>query len=141
MRFKSVAYLSLILLAISCIGCGSSEPELVAVQGVVQIDGKPADGIMVRFIPNVVDETVKAPSSQAITDADGKFELYTTDNKPGAFVGKHKVALVDTLIERVAQGESSSKPLRLSSKFSQLGAIEVDIKGPQSDLVLEATSK
>jgi len=138
MKAKIRQFLFLFLFC-SLVGCGASGPELVSVKGTLNIDGAPAEGVMIRFIPNVIDEAVKAPSSQAITDAEGKFELYTTDNRPGVVRGNHKVSLVDTLVERVAQGQTSTQPVRLSPKFSKPGAMEITIDGPNDELLIEAT--
>ena len=120
------------------VGCGDSGPELVSVKGVVQIDGQPANGIMVRFMPNVLDETIELPSSQAITNKNGEFELYTDGNKPGIAKGPHKVSLIDTLEERVAQGQAATQRPRLSSKYSRAGSIEITIDGDDDNLVIEA---
>ena len=121
------------------VGCsGDVGPELVSVKGVVQINKQPASGIMVRFMPNVIDESIQLPSSQAITNENGEFELFTDDNKPGVAKGPHKVSLIDTLEERVPQGQAATQKPRLSSKYSRAGSIEITIDGDDDNLVIEA---
>ncbi len=134
MKFRRVALglLSTCFLA----GCGGQHVKLVPVTGTVKIDGKPAANIMVMFAPSVVDESIVAPTSQAVTDDSGEFELYTSKNEQGAVEGMHFVSLFDTEEERPAQGEVSTKPLRLHPKFaSRAITIEVVEGNP---LVLEA---
>lgn len=107
-------------------GCGNPKADLVSASGTVLIDGKPADAIMVQFVPQTLDPNLLAPSSQAITDETGTFELRTTKNEIGAFAGKHTVRLYDTLEERVAQGQKRTKPLRLDPSFSG-GKLTIDV--------------
>lgn len=72
-------------------GCDSSTadlPELVPVTGVVTLDGAPAAGVNVTFIP--VGSTAGGASYGA-TDAGGKYELKSNDGRLGAAVGEFKV--------------------------------------------------
>lgn len=72
-------------------GCDSSTadlPEVVPVTGVVTLDGAPAAGVNVTFIP--VGSTAGGASYGA-TDAGGKYELKSNDGRPGAAVGEFKV--------------------------------------------------
>lgn len=121
-------------------GCGKPSADLIPAVGTVSIDGKPADAIMVQFLPKTLDPNAIAPSSQAITDEDGNFELRTTDNVVGAMAGRHMVRLYDTLEERVAQGQKRTKPLRLDPIFStgklaievvEGEVIKIDAHGPR----------
>ena len=122
-------------------GCGKPSANLIPAVGTVSIDGKPADAIMVQFLPKTLDPNAIAPSSQAITDEAGNFELRTTDNNVvGAVAGRHTVRLYDTLEERVPQGKTRTKPLRLDPSFSSGSmvvevvegeAIEIEAHGPR----------
>ena len=72
-------------------GCDSSTadlPEVVPVTGVVTLDGAPAAGVNVTFIP--IGSTAGGASYGA-TDAGGKYELKSNDGRPGAAVGEFKV--------------------------------------------------
>lgn len=114
------------LVALMVCGCGGSKAKLVPAEGVVLIDGQPAEGIMVQFVPVTLDEAVDAPTSQAITDAEGKFVLHTMDNRPGAVPGPHKVTLIDSLEDRPAQGEESSRPPRIPPMYTTQG-LDIEI--------------
>jgi hypothetical protein len=108
---------ALLLVAISS-GC-AKPVKLVPVEGVVEIGGKPAEGIVVQFLPQASDGE-KRPTSFATTGADGTFRLSTYDGKPGAVEGMHNVLLADTLEERPAQGSRAVKPPRLDSRFGTM---------------------
>jgi len=118
-------------------GCAGDKAELVPVTGTVTIDGKAAADIMVTFVPNTVDESVIAPTSQAVSDASGNFDLFTTKNERGAIVGEHVVSLLDTTEERPVQGETATTLSRLDPKFAS-GAIKVTVKEGEP-IKLEAT--
>ena len=118
---KQCGLLGACVLALMISGCGGNKAKLVPVEGVVLVDGQPAEGIMVQFVPVTLDEAVDAPTSQAITDAEGKFVLHTMDNRPGAVVGPHKVTLIDSLEERPAQGEEASRPPRIDPSYTTEG--------------------
>src|SRR5688572_7259469 len=77
-------------------GCGSgSGPTTVIVTGTVTMDGKPLAGANVVFHP--LDGAETALASQAVTDAEGRFELTTHAGggkfKPGASPGSYIVAI------------------------------------------------
>ncbi len=124
---KTIA-LSITLFAVCLFaGCGGEpKPTLIPASGTLTINGKPAGDIMVQFVPNVLDEKINAPMSQALTDAQGNFELVTMKNEKGAYPGEHKVTLIDTLEERPAQGEEASVTSRLDQRFTT-GAITVEV--------------
>ena len=131
--------LCLLLLVPTLIGCGDAGvPKLVPVSGVVKINGEPAAGIMVNFVPETLDENAVTRSSMAISGEGGKFVLNTTKNEPGAMPGPHFVTLIDTLEERVPQGESPTRPPRLDPKFNSTGEIRVTVEEGKS-IDIEAT--
>ena len=79
------------LFLVTLAGCAGSKPDLpevVPVTGVVTLDGAPAAGVNVTFIP--VGSTAGGASYGA-TDAGGKYELKSNDGRPGAAVGEFKV--------------------------------------------------
>ncbi len=108
-------------LAFLVLGC-SGGPPVGEVGGVVTAGGQPLDKIQVEFFP-----TSDGPTSIGVTDASGKFSLKTSDNRPGAMVGKHKVVLRDVGIwgERVGrmnEGKdlSKGKKIRIPAQFSDI---------------------
>ncbi len=134
------AVLSVLFVAVvvGIAGCGSGSATLIPVAGVVNINGKPAVGIMVIAVPKTLDEELNAPTAQALTDSEGRFKLFTTAKAlEGAIAGPHLVTLIDTLEERPAQGEDFTQPVRLDPKFSTDG-IEIEF-AEGKEIVIEAT--
>ena len=99
-------------------GCGKGvvEAELAPAEGLVRINGKPAENILVQFLP-VVPDGEPGPTSTGVSNAAGEFELTTTDGKLGAVVGRCKVLLVDMTEERAPQGVEA-KPPRIPSNLA-----------------------
>ena len=77
-------------------------PPLGMVKGTVKIDGQPASGVRIQFIPVNPDmksktgKTLRARASSAITNDKGEYVLHYIDNFPGAAVGKHSVEITYT---------------------------------------------
>lgn len=102
----------------TCFGC-TKPVKLVPASGVVEIAGKPAEGILVQFLPQTRDGR-RMPTSFGTTAADGGFTLTTHDGNAGAVEGPHAVILADTLEERPAQGQRATRPPRLDTRFTTL---------------------
>lgn len=67
-------------------GCGKPEgPEIGAVSGIVTMNGRPIEGVLVVFQPST------GRPSQGVTDPAGRYELSYTSQKNGAIVGQHVV--------------------------------------------------
>lgn len=112
----AVVFTLAMLCAAATAGC-TKPAKLVPAGGSVEIGGKPAEGIVVQFMPQPV-EGEKRPTSFATTDAEGRFTLRTYDGEDGAVIGTHAVVLVDSQEERPAQGERFTKPPRLGAKYA-----------------------
>lgn len=88
-------------------GCGSGGPAIVAVEGVITLDGKPIPDIRVTFQPENKSEEMRGMGSFGLTDADGKFVLKLSDNeRSGAVVGPHTVILADKRTEDVEDSDA-----------------------------------
>ena len=87
----------LLLLATACSGCGQTPRETATVfpvAGRFTINGKPASGALVSFIPLTAPaEGRRAIPSQARADANGAFKLTTFLTADGAPEGDYKVTL------------------------------------------------
>jgi hypothetical protein len=81
----------LFLLLPLALGCGKSGPKTERVTGVVRYDGQPLTRGIVLFEPDPTQGS-SGPSAIGNIGPDGKYEL-TTDKKPGALVGKHRVGI------------------------------------------------
>ncbi len=81
--------LVLVVCAITAIGCGGENdaPETVSVTGIVTYQGNPMPNLSVGFIPD------KGMLASGITDAEGRFDLTTSDPGDGAIVGAYKVSI------------------------------------------------
>jgi len=132
---------SLLLLGLFALGCGGNVPKLVPVEGVVRINGKPAEGISIQFQPDIMQGS-KGPTSFASSDKKGKFRLRTYDGKDGAVVGTHLVILVDEQEERPEQGKRASRPPRLAGKYAiPASTLRVEVKEGGGPVTLDATSR
>jgi hypothetical protein len=75
---------------------------------------------MVRFVPD--GESLEGLiESSGVSDAEGRFELTTSDNRKGAVPGSGKILLTDLLEERPAQGEVAKSQPRFPATFGVLG--------------------
>jgi hypothetical protein len=82
------------LLLVAACGCGSGSRGLAPVSGVVTLDGKPLAGGTVSFQPKAPPgSTIAGKGSAAKCDADGRFMLATIDDRPGAVIAEHRVAI------------------------------------------------
>jgi len=89
-------FVSVALMALRVMGCGSTEYVLAPVSGVVKVDGKPVAGLRVAFEPIATEKNAApGPESIGITNAEGEFVLKTFDERPrtGAVVGKCRVRI------------------------------------------------
>lgn len=76
-----------VAVAVTITACGRG-PNIAPVSGLVTLDGKPVAGAAVLFMP--VEGGVPA---RAATKDDGSFALTTFEEKDGALVGRHRVAV------------------------------------------------
>jgi hypothetical protein len=125
-------------------GCDSGGPPLGKVTGKVTLDGKPAPGIVLTFVP----ESGGSPS-YGVSDGEGKYVLKFTDDKDGAMIGKHKVTLEsqpglskEEMAEMKASGESvpDFTPASLPKKYRGDGTISVEVNRGNNDIPIELTS-
>ncbi len=71
-------------------GCNKSGVKCYPVHGVVHVNGQPADGVRVMFVPvSPTPDQKKLPIG--LTDSEGKFSLTTFTQDDGAPAGEYKV--------------------------------------------------
>src|SRR5688572_16422220 len=88
---RSFCILSLMTVTCIALVACSGGPKLAESEGVVKINGQPAEKIRVQFWPEK-----EGPRSVGVTDAQGRFKLTTEDETgPGAAIGPNKVTLLD----------------------------------------------
>lgn len=83
-----LGWLLLVLCCLAIPGCGSGG-KLATVRGKVTLNGQPLQGALVEFQPT---DPEGSPSS-GLTDAEGRYELMYTFDKPGAAPGEHVVSI------------------------------------------------
>lgn len=81
------------LAGLVCSACGGEDDGLkkFPVRGTVQVNGQPADGMVVTFQSTSNTATGNAARPVAVADADGRFELSTNGDKDGAVEGEYAV--------------------------------------------------
>lgn len=127
--------------ALALSGCGPGEAKVVPAEGVLKIGGKPAANVSVQFLPDVT-KGGSGPTSQATTDADGKFRLKTTDGRDGAVPGPHTVLLADLEEERAPQGRDGQKEPRVAGKYATAsGGLKAEVKESGGPIVLEVPGR
>jgi hypothetical protein len=104
-------------------GCGKPTPTIVAVEGVVRLDGKPLNKVQVRFIP--VTDYGNEYMASGVTDDAGRFQL-TCKGQPGACAGENRVLITEADIPRHLQGEGAQ--VELARYFQTLGGRPIPLK-------------
>ena len=115
-----LARLALIALLAGCGGGGLGDlPELALVTGQVTQGGKPVEGATVTFVPEG-----DGSLSNGMTDAEGRFELYYSEEHKGAVPGKHTV--------RISKFEGEAGEELIPTKYNEESTLtkEVTKEGP-----------
>lgn len=93
--------LSLVLFA-GCSGDDLNRKETVPVTGEVFVDGKPGDGVMIKFHPEGGMDTAQPTETRARVNTDGKFEAGTYEISDGATLGKHTLTFTWPKLNRIS---------------------------------------
>jgi hypothetical protein len=72
-------------------GCSDGKIDRYPVTGIVNVDGRPAEGAMVIFCPVEGAENLLRERPFGITGSDGKFLLTTIEKDDGAPAGTYKI--------------------------------------------------
>jgi hypothetical protein len=95
------------------LGCASEPYQVTPVSGKVTLDGKPLSKASVTFVPMASAENqAPGPTAQAITDADGRFQLSIDANTPGAVVGKSRIYITTLLSDPAMDDRDAGGPIR-----------------------------
>lgn len=118
-------------------GCGDGKVKRYPVHGSVNIDGRPAEGVMVIFCPINGSEEVQKLRPAGLTGPDGKFELISITRADGAPVGDYKVLM--QWPEKKGVGREGRPELgedRLQGRYMNLDKTEfkVSVKDGPTDL-------
>lgn len=130
-RRELVRCLSFLLCLAFATGC-SRQPddglEKFPVTGQVQVDGQPAEGVVVRFFRDGKPGTTNADTPLGVTKADGRFDLSTNGDADGAVAGEYRVTFT------WKPGNSPASKDRLGGRYTKLEKSEVTVTvGPDSN--------
>jgi len=111
---------SLLVLS-SLLGCGGTE-GLAPVSGRLTVNGKPVEGIEIRFTP--LDKEKVRPST-GICDADGNYTLMYTRTEKGATIGKNRVTILQPMS---LDGKPDYSVLRVPPKYGEESELEYTVE-------------
>lgn len=96
--------------------------------GTVHLDGKPLEGALVTFYPQVsgAEAATGAATSMGRTDADGKYELILDRNTKGAQVGKHLV-YIETLEEGGGGDYGNGRGEEVPKRYNSASELNVEV--------------
>lgn len=139
---ETIRGVCLVLAAAFAAGCGSGSRPMTGppphpVHGQVLVDGEPAEGVLVRFVP-ADDGGAELPLATGLTDEDGTFELSTYNPKDGAPAGQYQVALswikiVDPAATRQNQPPSAEQ-MPPKYRDPRMSGLTADIDEGSNDL-------
>lgn len=125
-------------------GCDTT-PPLAQVSGVVLLDGKPLDEVVVEFLPDP-DHDTHGQRSTATTDPQGHFMLTCDDGRPGAVIGTHRVLVQDPRAfppPRPRPGESARpvSPARVGQQYTKATdtPLRQEVRGGEQSVTIELT--
>jgi len=103
-------------------GCGDGKIARYPVTGTVLVDGQPADGALVVFVPEKSSEEAKQKRPTGFADASGSFQLTTIDKNDGAPAGEYKVLIMWPQKTQASSDESGQRrgklgPDRLKGRY------------------------
>ena len=109
----AVRLLAWIPLCLLVAGCGSDD-GLARVKGKVTLNGEPLEGAIVQFQPTAEDGS----SSAGMTDAEGRYELMSTFDTPGAMPGEHVVTIRTAAAYYEEEDGEAVQPERIPAKYN-----------------------
>ncbi|MEX2141130.1 MAG: hypothetical protein WD894_17825 [Pirellulales bacterium] len=123
----------------SAIGCGQDPHRLAPVSGAVTLDSKPLAGALVSYLPVAKPGTMPAVTSRGITDDQGNYTLTTSDDRPGAVVGRHIVRIKTSRAPgdgstEVLEGQTVTQaPERVPAKYNLRTELSFDVPEEGAD--------
>ena len=103
-------------------------PELGAVTGVVELDGKPVTDAIVMFEPKA-----NGTLASAGTDTSGKYQLMYRPDVAGAAIGEHVV--------RISKREGDAGPEILPKKFNDKSELTAKVQAGTNTIDFKLQSK
>ena len=131
--FRLARRLTLLIGLLLVAGCGTTSdmPEVAPVRGKVTLNGKPL--IMAKIIFAPVEG---GQSSEAVTNANGEYDLVYKRDIMGAKVGKHKVMITTFELPEVTDDGKvlGGKPELVPPQFNSQTTLEKEVK-PEENVI------
>ena len=111
-------------IALSCLGCSHSGPDIATVEGTVTLDGKPLPHATVVFTPE------EGRPAGARTDENGHYVLNFSEGRKGAIPGKNKVMIM-TAMDAAKDEEGNDIPAskeKLPAKYNTETTLEFTVE-------------
>ena len=107
----------MLILSLAAAGCGEGRPSMVQATGTVKLDGQPVDKAAIAFQPISDPKAPYRRPSNGVTDAGGKFSLWTYQPNDGIPPGKYKVAVIkQEAVGQLPANYDSEMPGQLNMK-------------------------
>lgn len=145
MLSRNSCWMVCLLLGNLVLGCseaprGGPRLDTTPVTGVIEVDGEPAEGVLVECHPQPGADTIKYPLT-AMTDAEGRFSMSMYQAGDGLPEGTYNLAFVweemgippkDKLKKAYADPRKSNHQLTVvKGESNDLGVIELSTKAPK----------
>ncbi|MBA2113709.1 hypothetical protein [Bremerella alba] len=109
------------------VGCVGSDPSFATVEGIVTVDGQPAQGLEVTFEPESGRPAI------GFTDDQGHYELQYTASQEGASLGKYRV--------RIDVPSGSEAKVRIPIRYNAKTELNAEVLPGRNELNFEVTTK
>ncbi|TWT98071.1 hypothetical protein Pla108_22270 [Botrimarina colliarenosi] len=119
---NSSFYPVLFLLSLaSTLGCGAKQPTAYPASGKVLLNGRPASGVELIFVPdNPPESDLLVPTPRAVSDAEGRFEVSTYTGGDGAPAdGYSVIAIRMSKLPEGVDPEAFNSVDELKGKYSE----------------------
>jgi hypothetical protein len=132
-RRRIILFVSSVLCGLT--GCGGSgdRPTLGLVRGVVTLDEKPLQGVLVAFYP------AQGRCSGGYTDAEGRYELTYLQKIKGAKLGQHSVQIT-TDTDPAAHPRSALPKVQIPSQYNTATTLSADVQAGENVFDFRLTS-
>lgn len=117
-----------------CSGDDRNWKETIPVTGLVLVDDKPAEGVMLTFHPDGGWDTAQPTETKAMSDKEGKFAASTYEIADGAPKGNYTLTIEWPTLNKIsmtfdgdALGGKYSKPAKSEYKLEVISGQSVDL--------------
>jgi hypothetical protein len=144
MRYRFLAMLPLLVLALAVTGCREKPPEVGQVDGTVTVNGKPLSKLTIMFFPEPGDGRPETPiTAYGASDDAGKYQLrhyFNGKDDVGVPVGWNRVTVIDQRQQHTPQGQAQP-PRLISNQYANIMTtpLRFEVKPGQQTIDLKLT--